>query len=117
MNRTLLEKLDSRCHRQTLQQSVCQQVQRILATRSYRRAMDGAGSFVVAFGIPELLDQFKGDDDAQRIYRQRIREQLLALEPRLTDVDVKAIHSDGSRAHCQLILHLGQEQVSEHFYF
>lgn len=117
MNRTLLEKLDGRCHRQDSKQSICQQVQRILTTRCYRYAKDGTGSYVTAFGIPELLEQYAGDSSAHLHFRQLIRQQLLALEPRLSDVEVKTIHAHALQASCQLVLHTEQGPIEELFFF
>ncbi|ASP39824.1 hypothetical protein CHH28_14585 [Bacterioplanes sanyensis] len=117
MNRTLLEKLDERCHQQTTRQSICHQVQRILTTRSYRRAGQASGAYVTAFGIPELLDQYAGDSAAHQKYQDIIKQQVLALEPRLNDVEVKSIQSSSLQASCQLVLHTEQGSIEEVFFF
>lgn len=117
MNITLLEKLDDSCSGISLQESVCRQVQRIISTRIYVRDDDPANSYITGFGLPEIVELYTDDSSARQAYRDLIREKLLALEPRLTDVQVIAVSSAASTASCRLKLQLGQHTIEERFFF
>ncbi len=119
--RTLFEKLDASCEGISLKESICQQVQRIISTRSYSgepnlsRQRDGA--YIDRFGVPEIVDQYSGSGDELAHYRQVIREQIMTLEPRLLDVEVIELNGQSGMATCQLLLTTKNESNVEQFYF
>lgn len=117
MTLTLLEKLDRTRHRLTLEQSVCDQIQRIVSTRTYLGDAPDWLSYVTAFGVPEIVDQFAVNSEEHEQYRATIRRQILALEPRVQDVEVQAIQVQGDRAFCQLAIKLKDIAIQERFYF
>ena len=117
MNITLLEKLDGSCSQLSLQESVCHQVQRIISSRAYARDDDSLHNYITGFGMPEIIDLHTDDSGARQAYRDLTRERLLALEPRLTDVQVIAVNSAENTSSCRLKLQLGQQTIEEHFFF
>ena len=67
--------------------------------------------------MPEIIDLHTDDSGARQVYRDLMRERLLALEPRLTDVQVIAVNSAASTSSCKLKLQLGQQTIEERFFF
>jgi predicted component of type VI protein secretion system len=117
MGKTLLEKLDSRAEHISLRESVLNQVQRIISSRTFPGHSPEHPSYVTGFGVPEIVDQYATNSDDHGRYRGIIRRQILELEPRLTDVEVKSIESHTDRASCQLVLQMEQVSVEEQFFF
>lgn len=114
---TLLEKIDQDSRYLSLQKSVLSQIQRVISTRTYLGSNPSDNSYVTGFGLPEIVDQYAANEDQQWRYCQLIRTQILLLEPRISDVEIKAISSDESRGNCQLLIRLGKETMTETFYF
>ena len=117
MGKTLLEKLDSQAEHISLRESVLNQVQRIISSRTYPGFSPEHPSYVTGFGVPEIVDQYANDSDNHGMYRNILRSQILALEPRLINVEVKSIESHTDRASCQLVLQMEQVSVEEQFFF
>ncbi len=117
MGKTLLEKTDSSAAQISLLESVLNQVQRIVSARTYLGAEPDVESYVTGFGVPEIVDLYATNSDNHLHYREVIRRQILALEPRLVNVQVKSIQSHTDRASCELVLQLEQETVEEQFFF
>jgi predicted component of type VI protein secretion system len=120
MSKTLFEKLDSACHQISIQESICQQIQRIISTRSYggfKSLMNlEDGHYINAFGMAAIVDQY-GSNDEYKYYRHLLRQQILALEPRLNEVEVIELSSPFSSVKCQLLLTMVSENNNEQFYF
>lgn len=117
MGRTLLEKMDSSLNKLSLEESVCRQVERIVSTRIYREGKGDSGSFVTAFGVPELVGAYEINDDSHEENKKTICKQIKTLEPRIEDVEVKAIDSMSGSASCQLKLKIKESVVEEQFHF
>jgi predicted component of type VI protein secretion system len=117
VNRTLLEKLDTSCAHFSLLDSIRNQVQRIISTRTYLGDKPLLESYVTGFGVPEIVDQFTDNGDNHFQFRDIVREQILQLEPRLRDVKVDAIGFDGERGSCEIRLVLQDIEVEERFFF
>jgi predicted component of type VI protein secretion system len=115
--KTLVEKLDSSCEHQSLQQSVRDQIQRIISTRMYLGDTPLANSWVTGFGVPEIVDEYSHTGDAHTHYRELLRRKILEFEPRLIDVKVKNVNSYSDRASCQLVLQLEECELEEQFFF
>ena len=120
MSKTLFEKLDSACHQISLKESVCQQIQRIISSRSYggfKSLLNSVdGQYVNAFGMATIVDQY-GSNDEYKYYRQLLRQQILAFEPRLSEVEVIELSSPYSSVKCQLLLTIVGEDNNQQFYF
>ncbi|MGS2718696.1 GPW/gp25 family protein [Eionea flava] len=115
--KTLFEKLDASCESYSLEQSVRDQVQRIISTRTYLGSKPVLDSWVTGFGVPEVVGEYShaGDEHAQ--YQEVLRKKILEFEPRLVDVQVKNITSYSDRANCRLLLKLEDIELEEQFFF
>ena len=114
---TLLEKLDSSCRNHSLQESICDQIQRVISTRTYLGLNSADNTCVTGFGVPEIVDQYRANEEQQKHYCGIIRQQILLLEPRVNEVEVKSISSDGSCGKCHLTITIGKETFTEKFSF
>ncbi|WP_221793894.1 GPW/gp25 family protein [Oceanobacter mangrovi] len=117
MGLTLLEKLDSSCSDISLQDSIQKQVQRIIATRMYIKEASNSDNHISGFGIPEFSRYYADNPSAITEYLAIIRSRILALEPRLDDIQVLSIQTEQSKAGCQLAMKIGDTTISEYFYF
>ncbi len=117
MAKTLFEKLDGSSAALSLKESVYNQVQRIISTRTYLGSAPEVDSYVSGFGVPEIVDKYATSNDDHQQFRRIIRQQILALEPRVKEVEVKAIYSHTYRASCQLLLQLEEGSLDEQFFF
>lgn len=113
--KTLLEKLDSSCQQLSLEESVCNQVQRIISSRMYLGDKPVLDSWVTGFGVPEVVDEYSQSENEE--YLKILRKKILEFEPRLIDVKVKSITSYTDRAQCQLLLKLDEGEIEERFFF
>ncbi len=117
MSRTLLEKLDASCAGLSLRESVRNQVQRIISTRTYLGSEPLLDSWVTSFGMPEIVSEYSHVGDAHLSFRRVLREKILAFEPRIVDLKVTALDSSSHRASCQLHIQLEDDEIEEQFFF
>ncbi|MFT4929472.1 MAG: putative component of type VI protein secretion system [Phenylobacterium sp.] len=125
MDKTLFEKLTGVAEDFTLQQSVTQNIDRILCCGGFLDAATGntvdsareATDNIFRHALPSAVDQSMGNEEQQAIYRATLAKLILRFEPRLKNVTVNNVAQVGLRSSCRLKIELVDGEFEQEFVF
>ena len=125
MDKALFERLTNVSEDFSLQQSVTDNINRILCCGGFLDATTGqsvdagreAMDSIFRNSMPSIVDQSFGNEEQQSIYRARLAKLLLRFEPRLKSVKVNSLSQVGLRSSCRLKIELIDGEFEQEFVF
>ena len=125
MDKSLFEKLTCCKKTLTLKQSVINNISRLLncggflddeVSRKSQLASQQLNS-IYPNSLSSIIDQSLDNKELLTSYQKKLQQLILRFEPRIKNVKVKSLKSQGLQMGCNLKIELYEEEFEEHFVF